>query len=140
MVGMATRDSQNKQTLQSLSVTLQTVGRMQATFSQVQLFWSAVAKQSTTLAGMSTFIAREWDLGPEDLKEDSPFEVIADSFTESAIRWAAVGSVNLKAHKSILEAKKSGDTKLDDLPDGEVRGVEVDRLVEQLLVNVCSRN
>merc|ERR1719436_2307035 len=54
--------SQIQKTIECLEVTLRTLGKVKATFSLVQLFWSAMAKRCQMLAEMKNILKDDLDI------------------------------------------------------------------------------
>jgi len=119
MSTMKTDKSQAEQTVLCLMACVKILGKIVTTFKNVKLFWQCVAQHCTQLAAMNQQCVgaiADWNILEEDEKELEQDDVL-DLLRESTVSWAALGKVNIEAHKAMCAAKINTDALVDDLPD-----------------------
>jgi len=133
MKTMAKDKTQVEKTILCLTTTIRTMGKVVTTFKDVKLFWECVSKHCMTLAGLNETIMVVWNGADDDEKEIEGFDLISEQFYESAVGWAALGSVNRKANVAMIAAKKSVDSKMTSLPGPE----ETEKIIAELCPNMA---
>eukprot|EP00929_Paragymnodinium_shiwhaense_P023898 TRINITY_DN14853_c0_g1_i1.p1 TRINITY_DN14853_c0_g1~~TRINITY_DN14853_c0_g1_i1.p1 ORF type:complete len:559 (-),score=118.48 TRINITY_DN14853_c0_g1_i1:164-1693(-) len=116
----------------TLQLTVQTLGKITTAFKNVKMFWIKVASQCQKLSINQEAILEAWDMVDEDEKEICGYEEIEPHFLDSAMGWAALGSISIRANETITEAVKVIDELMTALPDGNASVTEIKRLADSL--------
>lgn len=110
------------------------LGKVKTTFLQVKTFWALLVQDCKTIASMKSSIMKDGGKLTADANERR-FKFFKTKFNEDIVRggqnWACVGRVSILAYDAVVEARKTVDGVMENLPKDTVTTEVLTKLINQ---------
>lgn len=123
------------ETVKILGVCLKTMGKIVTTFKDVKTFWMSVAKHCQHLTTLAEEAKEMIEINDGEVDQD----VLAAVY-QSANNWAALGSVCLRAHHTMISSKTQTDNIMKDLPAGDACQQQLQDMLSKLESSLATQS
>jgi len=105
--GLTVSDATLDQALETLALTIETLGKIQRIFVNTRKFWTSVKNNCLQIVNQKGIVEELVDIDDE---------MLVEAITESALLWFVLGKVNYDAKKAIAEVEDGVDKNMKNLP------------------------